>query len=267
MAFVRTRARAHSGHLCSFSRSKSTLPQWAFVPISQGKGQSYASQARRCGALRCSVPGCSRLGAGDGFASGSKEAGFTSTGAVLCEVRVAVLHGDWIHQNSMAFRLSMLSFAGASQVPQPPESCAGPLAGLPLSRAPASPAKPRNPRIHKNSVQYLGCLVPTCCKCNILELPSSCFLPESVLGLWLETCFFLNESISISFFIWHLYSGWPPTTIHNLLLSFTAVVTTHHHQLKLQPLNCKAWRTFQSCLKKARWDGPAWTTGCRMPVG
>ena len=40
------------------------------------------------------MPGCSRLGAGDGFASGSKEAGFTSTGAVLCEVRVAVLHGD-----------------------------------------------------------------------------------------------------------------------------------------------------------------------------
>ena len=91
----------------------------------------------------------------------------------------------------------------------------------------------------------------------------------AVLGLWLETCFFwMNLHISISFFIWHLYSGWPPTTIHNLLLSFTAVVTTHHHQLKLQPLNCKAWRTFQSCLKKARWDGPAWTTGChRMPVG
>lgn len=35
----------------------------------------------------------------------------------------------------------------------------------------------------KNSVQYLGCLVPTCCECNILELLSSCFLPYSDCGL------------------------------------------------------------------------------------
>ena len=118
--------------------------------------------------------------------------------------------------------LSLLSFAGAPQVsqPAPPQSFVGPLAGLPLRRAPhiTSPTA-----ASKNPVHYLGCLVPTCCECNILELLSSCFFArEHTRIVALNFCLYLFLVLS-TFGV--STQDDPPTTIHNLLLLFTAIVT------------------------------------------